>query len=73
MVASPAFGPAAQADALTRHDVRSSETRKVTAARPSFPVSTDLNRTQSRKSLRAVVSPPPPVVSPPPSGGEFGS
>ena len=59
---SPAVRPAPIAEALTCHEVRSSERGKVTVARPSRPVSMLLKRTVSRKSSR-----PPPVVSPPPS------
>ena len=47
---SPAMRPAPNAEALTCHDVRSSDRCIVTLARPSEPVSTLLNRIQSRKS-----------------------
>src|SRR4029078_5491377 len=51
------------AAALTRHEVRSSESLNETEPRPSAPVVIVWKRTESRKSSRS--SPPPPVVSPP--------
>jgi hypothetical protein len=59
---TPAWSRRVTAEAVTRHEVRSSERRKEVLPRPSAPVVIVSNRSASLKSSR---SPPPPPVSPP--------